>query len=86
VTHDVSVVVPAYNEAESLPELVEQVRTVLGPRGKPWELIVVDDGSPLTAPCSGICHRVPELRYRSLLRNYGKSAAFRRIRGSAGNA
>lgn len=77
MTHDVSVVVPAYNEAESLPELVERVRTVLAPRGKPWELIVVDDGSTdsTRAVLRDLATRVPELRYRSLLRNYGKSAA-----------
>ena len=88
MTHDVSVVVPAYNEAESLPELVERVRAVLAPREKPWEMIVVDDGSTdLTrAVLKDLATRVPELRYRSLLRNYGKSAAlsvgFEEARGS----
>ena len=39
-----SVVVPTYNEAGSLPTLAERLHTAL--TGRDWELIVVDDGSP----------------------------------------
>jgi dolichol-phosphate mannosyltransferase len=39
-----SVVVPTYNEAGSLPQLAERLSGALGERE--WELIVVDDGSP----------------------------------------
>jgi dolichol-phosphate mannosyltransferase len=39
-----SVVVPTYNEAGSLPRLVERLAAALA--GREWELIVVDDGSP----------------------------------------
>ena len=39
-----SIVTPAYNEAESLPALHERLCAVLGP-GADWELIVIDDGS-----------------------------------------
>jgi len=84
---DVSVVVPAYNEAESLPELAERVRAALAPGGGSWELIVVDDGSTdrTLEILRDLRARVPELRYRSFLRNYGKSAAlavgFREARG-----
>ena len=42
---DLSVVVPAYNEAESVPLLQEQIRAVLDPLGLAWEVIFVDDGS-----------------------------------------
>ena len=73
----VSVVVPAYNEAESLPELMERVKSALAGTGRGWELIVVDDGS--TDGTRDVLRRlaaeVPELRHRSFLRNYGKSAA-----------
>src|SRR5207247_1757174 len=40
----VSVIVPTYNEAESLPLLVDRLARALG--GRDWELVVVDDGSP----------------------------------------
>jgi len=40
----ISIVIPTYNEAGSLPTLVERLATALA--GRDWELIVVDDGSP----------------------------------------
>lgn len=43
---NVSVVVPTYNERESLRELVERVSVALGKEGIACELIVVDDNSP----------------------------------------
>ena len=39
-----SVVVPTYNEAGSLPKLAERLHAALV--GRDWELVVVDDGSP----------------------------------------
>ena len=39
-----SVVVPTYNEAGSVPKLAERLRAALGVRD--WELVIVDDGSP----------------------------------------
>ena len=42
---DLSVVVPLYNEEESLPELVEQLLTALRPIGECFELVLVNDGS-----------------------------------------
>ena len=39
-----SVVVPTYNEAGSIPKLAERLRVALD--GREWELVVVDDGSP----------------------------------------
>src|SRR5438309_2688038 len=40
----ISVLVPTYNEAESLPPLVERLGAAMS--GHTWELVVVDDGSP----------------------------------------
>src|SRR6266446_10190818 len=40
----ISVIVPTYNEAESLPPLIERLGAVMS--GHTWELVVVDDGSP----------------------------------------
>jgi dolichol-phosphate mannosyltransferase len=39
-----SVVVPTYNEAGSVPKLAERLRAAL--EGREWELVIVDDGSP----------------------------------------
>ena len=74
---DLSVVVPAYNEAESLPELAEWIAKVCASSSIDYELIVIDDGSTddtwevlklLTAMNS----KVRAIRFR---RNYGKAAA-----------
>ena len=40
----ISVIVPTYNEADSLPLLVERLSNAL--EGRKWELVVIDDGSP----------------------------------------
>jgi glycosyltransferase involved in cell wall biosynthesis len=73
----VSVVVPAFNEAESLPELLQSVGAVLDREGRDWEMIVVDDGS--TDDTVDVLKRLrsenPRLRFKSFLRNYGKSPA-----------
>jgi dolichol-phosphate mannosyltransferase len=41
----VSVVTPAYREAESLPELYERLKAVLDDTGMDWEWVVIDDHS-----------------------------------------
>src|SRR4051812_20497826 len=40
-----SVVAPAFNEAECLPEFFDHVRAVMDELGDPWELVLVNDGS-----------------------------------------
>jgi len=42
---ELSLIVPTYNEAENIPALTSRVHAALGPTC-PYELIVVDDGSP----------------------------------------
>src|SRR2546423_15640334 len=42
--HVISVIVPTYNEAGSLPPLVDRLATAMA--GQTWELVIVDDGSP----------------------------------------
>lgn len=84
---EISVVVPAFNESESLPELVTRLRETLDATGKSWEIYVVDDGSTdgTVETLKILRDQVPQLRSRSFLRNYGKSAAlevaFREVRG-----
>jgi len=41
----ISVLVPAWNEAESIPVLHREIVTALEALGRPWEVIYVDDGS-----------------------------------------
>src|SRR2546430_8652275 len=43
-----SVIVPTYNEAASLPLLVERLAPAM--RDREWELVVVDGGSPARTP------------------------------------
>ncbi len=42
---DLSIVVPIYNEEESIPHLIEQVRAAVDDAVDSWELVLVDDGS-----------------------------------------
>jgi len=41
----ISAVIPAYNERENLPVLLEELRTALDATGRRWEAVLVDDGS-----------------------------------------
>ncbi len=42
---DVSVVVTVFNEARNVDELVERLSRALIAWGRPWEVVLVDDGS-----------------------------------------
>ena len=42
---DISIVVPSYNEDESLPHLAEWIDRVMKEHGFTYEVIIVDDGS-----------------------------------------
>ena len=42
---DISIVIPSYNEKESLPELLSWIRKVMDREGLSYEAIIVDDGS-----------------------------------------
>ena len=82
-----SVVVPAYNEAESLPELHRELVAALEAIGRPWEILYVDDGSRDGSDdvLSRLAAGEPRVRGAILRRNFGKSAAlatgFRLARG-----
>ncbi|MBN2365326.1 MAG: glycosyltransferase [Calditrichaeota bacterium] len=74
---DISVVIPAYNEAESLPELLEKIhRTITGLK-RTYEIVVVDDGShdATLEVLRNQKKKYPSLKVISFRRNYGKSAA-----------
>ena len=74
---NISVVVPLYNEAESLPELAAWIDRVMRENGFSYELILVDDGSSDGSweVVEGLKERYPAVRGISFARNYGKSAA-----------
>ena len=72
----ISCVVPAYNEAASLPALLEQLTAQLRELTEAWEVIVVDDGSTDATPEAMLGWTVaPGVRWLRLSRNFGKEAA-----------
>ncbi len=74
---DLSIVVPLYNEAESLPELVAWIDRVARANNLSYEAILVDDGSN-DGSWEGIellKRSYPAVRGIGFARNYGKSAA-----------
>ncbi len=75
---DISVVVPLYNEQESLPELMAWIDRVCRENSLSYEVIMVDDGS--SDDSWGVISRLKtefpdNLRAIRFMRNYGKSAA-----------
>ena len=74
---DISVVIPLYNEAESLPELHSWIARVMQENHFSYEILMVDDGSTdssweVIKGLSEADKNVHGIRFR---RNYGKSAA-----------
>ena len=74
---DLSVVVPLYNEEESLPHLVEQLLAALRPSGERFELVLVNDGSSdrTAEVLERLSQDIPELVGVVLRKNYGQTAA-----------
>lgn len=72
-----SLIVPVYNEEESLPELLSSISPVMDGIGRPWELILVNDGSrdgsaALLDAMAAADSRVKVVHFR---RNAGQTAA-----------
>lgn len=74
---DISVVVPLYNEAESLPELAAWIERVMQANGFSYEVWFIDDGSTDTSwkVIEELSQQNPRLKGVSFRRNYGKSPA-----------
>lgn len=74
---DISVVIPLYNEAESLPELTAWIERVMDENGFSYEIWFIDDGS--TDKSWSIIEELQKKNARirgvSFARNYGKSPA-----------
>ena len=74
---DISVVIPLFNEAESLPELEAWIKRVMLSEGYSYEIIMVDDGSTDASweVIKGLSAANPLVHGIRFRRNYGKSAA-----------
>ncbi len=74
---DISVVIPAYDEAESLPTLLAELRLALDRAGRRAEIVLVDDGSRDATPdlLSREAARDPRLKPLRLAERRGQSAA-----------
>jgi len=87
-TLDLTIIVPLFNEAESLPELVRWIDRTLDGRGWEYEIIMVDDGSTdgswkVVRELAEADGRIHGIRFR---RNYGKSAAlYHGFKAAVGN-
>ena len=76
---DLSVVVPVYNEADSIPTLVQEIADALEPTQLNYEIICVDDGSVdgSTAILTEIARKKHDINLKGLIlrRNYGQTPA-----------
>jgi glycosyltransferase involved in cell wall biosynthesis len=84
---DLSVVIPVFNEEESLPELAEWISRVMTAHGFSYEVLLIDDGSTDGSwnTIVGLHEKSPAFKGIRFTRNYGKSAAlqtaFRLVQG-----
>lgn len=74
---DLSIVIPALDEREALPELVEEIASVCDREGLDWEALVVDDGSTdgTIDWVENVAAEGARVRGVRLRRNFGKSVA-----------
>lgn len=74
---DISVVIPLYNEAESLPELHDWIVKVMSDHGFSYEILFINDGSTDNSwqVIKDLQKRNPAVRGVCFRRNYGKSPA-----------
>ena len=73
----IAVVVPAFNEAESLHELVERIDAAITEMGRTWEVWVIDDGSDdgTFEVVQDLAKVRPQVHGIKFGRNFGKAAA-----------
>lgn len=74
---NLSIVIPAYNEHASLPELLKRIREAVEPLKMSFEVIVIDDGShdQTFETLKSLKSDFPMLKAIRFRRNYGKSPA-----------
>jgi undecaprenyl-phosphate 4-deoxy-4-formamido-L-arabinose transferase len=72
----ISLVIPVYNEEANLPRLMERIKPVMTQLARPYEIILVDDGSrDGSLEILKEFSEAPEVRVVELTRNYGQHAA-----------
>jgi glycosyltransferase involved in cell wall biosynthesis len=73
-----SVVIPCYNEEENVPTLLTRVDAAMATLGKPFEVILIDDGSTDSTPklLEEGMRKYPWLRVLRMQKNAGQSAGF----------
>lgn len=76
-TESVSLIIPVYNEEESLPRLMESVLALVRTLARPVEIIVINDGSTDASAdlLKTMAKTNPELKVINFSRNYGQTAA-----------
>ena len=85
---EISLVIPVYNEEPNLPPLAGEIRRTMQALGRPYEVLLVDDGSTdgSLATMIRLASQDPALRVIRQARNAGQSAAldagFRHARGA----
>ena len=74
---DISIVIPVYNEEESILTLHKQIRNACEPMGKSYEMLFVDDASTdgTFALLKQMHRKDPSLRVLRFSRNFGQTAA-----------
>lgn len=73
----ISIVIPVYNGATTLPLLIDRLRIVLAQLARPYEVILVNDGSRDASwtTIESLALRYPEIVGIDLMRNYGQHNA-----------
>lgn len=85
---DISIIIPLYNEEESLRELVDWIESVVSKNKLSHEIIMIDDGSKDASweQIQTLAKDNPAIKGISFRRNYGKSAAlFCGFKAACGN-
>ena len=74
---DISVIVPSFNEADSIPELLDRIHASITGMGRTYEVWIVDDGSTdgTFAAAAAVAGRRAEAHAIQFTRNHGKAAA-----------
>ena len=75
---ELSIVIPVHNESPNIKPLYQELTQTLGQYGRPYELLLVDDGSTddTFEQLAVLQSRDPRLRVIRFRRNFGQTAAF----------
>ena len=75
---ELSIVIPVYNEVDNVRDLHRELTAALDPLGRPYEILLVDDGSTDGTQAALVAIERDDARVRvlRLRRNFGQTAAF----------